>query len=132
MVEKNRNLDVESLTYLVEALLTQLPEEGNPLIIHKPDPATIPSTVNTTFVDKNPKYDPAVVYVLELATCLSLRDQDTIAALGKQVADALQNVIRGAAYAHHIIVSRAIYYLLSLLRESHVSPAFQTPGSWEY
>src|SRR4051794_16242731 len=91
----DRDLDIECSTYLIESLLALLPEEGNPLIIHKPDPATIPSTVNTTFVDKNPKYDPAVVYVLELASCIALRNQDTIAALGKQVVDTLQSVIRG-------------------------------------
>ncbi|KAF8421295.1 hypothetical protein EV426DRAFT_222858 [Tirmania nivea] len=121
------NLDIGPLTYLIEALLALLPEEGTPLIIHEPDPATIPSTVNTTFIDKNPKYDPAVVYVLELATCLVLRDQDTIGALGKQVADTLQSVVRGAPYAHHIIVSRAIYYLLSLLEQSHEHTFIRTP-----
>lgn len=115
------------MTHLVEALLALLPEEGTPLIIHKPDPTTIPSTVNTTFIDKNPKYDPAVAYVLELATCLVLRDQDTIGALGKQVAVALQSVVRGAQYAHHIIVSRAIYYLLSLLEQSHEHTFIRTP-----
>ena len=94
------------------------------MVIHKPDPATIPATVNTTFLDKNPKYDPAVVYVLELATCLALKDDETISVLGKMVADTLQNVIREASSAHHIIVSRAIYYLLSLLRQSHVSDYF--------
>ncbi|KAF8463526.1 hypothetical protein BDZ91DRAFT_698450 [Kalaharituber pfeilii] len=121
------NLDITSLTCLVESLCALLPEVGNPLIIHKPDPATIPSSVNTTFLDKNPKYDPAVVYVLELATCLALRDPDATATLGKQVADLLQSVLRGAAYAHHIIVSRSIYYLLSLLERSHEHTFIRTP-----
>lgn len=109
------------MAFLVEALLAILPEEGSPLIIHTPDPKTIPPNVNTTFLDKTPKYDAAIVYVLELATCLAMRDEETIVALGKQVADTLQSILRNAAYAHHIIVSRTIYYLLSLLQESHVS-----------
>lgn len=115
------------MTYLVEALLSLLPEEGTPLVINKLNPAITPSTVNTTFLDKNPKYDPAVVYVLELATCLALRDQSTIRVLGKQIADTLQSVIRNAQYAHHIIVSRAIYYLLSLLEQSHEHTFIRTP-----
>lgn len=125
--QSDRDLDIECSTYLIDSLLALLPEEGNSLIIHKPDPTTIPSTVNTTFVGKNPKYDPAVVYVLELASCIALRNHDTIAALGKQVVDTLQSVIRGAQYAHHIIVSRAIYYLLSLLQQSHEHTFIRTP-----
>lgn len=78
-------------------------------------------------MDKNPKYDPAVVYVLELATCLALRDQDTVAAVGKHLTDSLQSVIRTAQYAHHIIVSRAIYYLLSLLEQSYEHTFARTP-----
>lgn len=116
-----------SLKCLVETLLAQLPEENTNMVILKPDPTNIPPTVSP-FIDRTARYDPAVVYVLELATCLVLRDKDTIRELGKELAEALQSIIRGAAFAHHIVVSRTIYYLLSLLRESHVSnnPAHKT------
>lgn len=66
-------------------------------------------------------YDPATVYVLELATIISLRDRDTIEVLGEDVFEALHNKIRNATSAHPVVVSRAVFYLLSLLCISHVS-----------
>lgn len=69
----------------------------------------------------NPSYDPATVYVLELATIIALRDQDTIGVLGKDVFEALHNIIRNAASTHPVVVSRAVFYLLSLICINHVS-----------
>jgi brefeldin A-resistance guanine nucleotide exchange factor 1 len=66
------------------------------------------------------RYDPGVVYLLELCTVLALRDTDTIAGLGKRVADALFDVLRTATERHHTLVSRAAYYLLQLLRAGYV------------
>ena len=69
----------------------------------------------------NPEYDPATIYVLELATIIALMDKDTIRVLGKDVSEALQNTIRNAPSTHPVVVSRAVSYLLSLLCIGHVS-----------
>lgn len=66
-------------------------------------------------------YDPATVYVLELATIIALRDRDTIGVLGKEVFEALHNMIRNSASTHPVVVSRAVFYLLSLISNSDVS-----------
>jgi golgi-specific brefeldin A-resistance guanine nucleotide exchange factor 1 len=80
-----------------------------------------PSPTNTSrSVANGPIYDPAIVYILELATILAIRDKSTVESFGKEVAEALQGVIRDAANSHHITVSRAAFYLLSLLQASHV------------
>ena len=66
-------------------------------------------------------YDPSVVYVLELATILAMRDENSIAAVGKAVTEALQNVVRDSANVHPLVFSRAVFYLLHLLHAGHVS-----------
>ena len=65
-------------------------------------------------------YDPAMVFSLELATNLATRDSKTLAAFGKDVATALQGVVRDSGQMHPVVLSRAVYYTLRFLRASHV------------
>lgn len=65
-------------------------------------------------------YDPAFVYVLELCTVLSLKDENSVLESGAQVSEALQSVIRDSANYHPTLVARAVFYLLSLLHASYV------------
>ena len=65
-------------------------------------------------------YDPSAVCILELATLLATRDETTFAVVGREVAEALQNVVRDANNTHPLTLSRAIFYLLYLLRAGHV------------
>jgi golgi-specific brefeldin A-resistance guanine nucleotide exchange factor 1 len=116
-------LPVESLKSLTMSLLAHLPEHDSPRVIAvKPEmPAPTPLRANGT---KNagpelPVYDPAVVYVLELATILALRDEETITVLGSDVAEALQAVIADADRLHPVALSRTVFYLLALLRASN-------------
>lgn len=85
----------------------------------RPNPAPIRTNGNRSS-SKGLLYDPSVVYLLELATIIALRDDETIAAVGEVVADALQNVVRDAANTHPLVVSRAVFYLLHLLNASQV------------
>lgn len=113
-------LPVQSLKALTSALLSHLPEADSPRVIAvKPE---LPSPVRangTKASTEAPVYNPAVVYVLELATILALRDEETITTLGAEVADALQTVIRDADRLHSVALSRTVFYLLSLLRASN-------------
>lgn len=115
-------LPVESLKSLTISLLSHLPEQDSPRVIAvKPElPAPQPVRANGTKSNsETPLYNPAVVYVLELATILALRDEETITALGADVAQALQTVIRDADRLHPVALSRCVFYLLSLLRASN-------------
>ncbi|KAF2721574.1 Sec7-domain-containing protein [Polychaeton citri CBS 116435] len=129
-------LEVESLKALTSALLSRLPERGSPPVMTvKPAgeiqaPTPIRPAVNgsksradeagaRSALDGMPVYDPSLVYVLELATILALRDEETISTLGEGVADALQRVIHEADQLHPVALSRAIFYLLALLRASN-------------
>ncbi|RMY82631.1 hypothetical protein D0862_11958 [Hortaea werneckii] len=125
-------LPVGSLESLTMSLLSHLPESESPRVISvKPElPAPTPLRGNGTKLSQNldqPVYDPAVVYVLELATILALRDEETITALGSDVADALQAVIRDAERLHPVALSRTVFYLLSLLRASNDHKYIRTP-----
>jgi brefeldin A-resistance guanine nucleotide exchange factor 1 len=117
-------LPLDSLRSLLMSLLEQIPEDGSPRVIAvKPEiPSVTSPRPNGNKVKLNrPIYDPSLVFVLELATMLALRDEETVAELAKDVADALASVIRDASKLHHVIVARSVYYLLSLLKASNVS-----------
>jgi brefeldin A-resistance guanine nucleotide exchange factor 1 len=115
-------LPVESLKSLTVALLGSLPEDESPRVISvKPEVPSSQSTRGSTAktTADAPSYDPALVYVLELATILALRDEETISTLGADAAEALQVAIRDAEHLHPVALSRAVFYLLSLLRASN-------------
>ena len=119
-----RKIPSSALQWLLSSLLARLPEESSPVVIVvKPAmPARTSIRPEGDRINSDiPSYDPATVYVLELATIIALRDRDTIGAFGKDVFEALHNVIRNAASIHPVVVSRAVFYLLSLLCISHVS-----------
>ncbi|KAM3424650.1 hypothetical protein BST61_g6638 [Cercospora zeina] len=115
-------LPIDSLKSLTMSLLSHLPEQDSPRVIAvKPElPAPTPLRGNGTKVrDEPPAYNPAVVYVLELGTILALRDEETITALGPEVAEALTSVTRDTDRLHPVALSRTVFYLLSLLRASN-------------
>jgi hypothetical protein len=113
---------VDSLKPLLQALLAEVPDDPSSIVINVKSEEDHVATSNGQKNASNvPVYDPSLVYILELCTVLALRDEETVAALGGGVAEALQNVLRLATSYHHVIVSRSIYYLLHLLEASYVS-----------
>lgn len=119
-----RRIPAHSLQDLVSALLEQLPEKSSPVVITvKPErPTPNPARTNGhRAVNQGPVYDPAIVFVLELGTILAMRDGESIAIVGRAVADALHTVVRDASNIHPLLLARAVYYLLQLLNASQVS-----------
>lgn len=117
----------------MQALLEELPEDsGSAVITIKTDtPRPAPEVRQPGPTASALKYEPAMVYILELSTVLVVRDEETVEALGKEVAEALQGIIRNAGQYHHILVSRAVYYIFRLLVASYVS-FFRLPMSDEF
>jgi brefeldin A-resistance guanine nucleotide exchange factor 1 len=115
-------LPVEALRSLLTSLLEHIPEDGSPrVIVVKPEiPGAAPRPNGTRKAGKGPLYDPSLVFVLELATVLALRDDETVKELAKDVTDALASVIRDTSKHHPVVVARSVYYLLSLLKSSNV------------
>lgn len=122
-----RELDSASLKPLIDALLRQIPdldEEDSNIVVVKPEYPSSP--INGT-AGKGPKYNPELVYVLEFATCLVLRDAETTLSHGKALAEALTGIVRNAARLHPLVISRSIYYMFSLLEHSHEHSFLRAP-----
>ncbi|KAJ5312471.1 hypothetical protein N7508_003301 [Penicillium antarcticum] len=124
-----KSLPLSSLEVLMEALLSQLPEENAPAVIAvKPERPSPTSRMTGNRVDPNsPKYDPSMIFVLELATVLTLRDDKTLEVLGENLATTLQTLVRDAKNLHPLTVSRVVSYLLNLLRLSHDQHFMRVP-----
>ncbi|KAI9053152.1 hypothetical protein LZ554_003418 [Drepanopeziza brunnea f. sp. 'monogermtubi'] len=121
------NMPVESLKPLIDALLAQLPDDPSSIVISvKSEADTLPANGQKT-TQNGPVYDPAMVYILELCTVLALRDKETVVALGADVAEALQNVMRHAPSYHSIMISRTMFYLLHLLHASYEHEFLRVP-----
>lgn len=123
-------LPIEPLRSLLTSLLEQIPEDGSPrVIVVKPDlPSAASPRPNGSKAKMNrPAYDPSLVFVLELATVLALRDEETVRELGKDVIDALGTVVRDASKLHPVVIARSVYYLLRLLKASNVSQLNHAP-----
>lgn len=116
-----------SLKPLTRALLEQIPDDPSSIVIRVKSENDAPSPSNGQIPPNGPVYDPAIVYLLELCTVLALRDNETIATLGGDVAEALQNVMRNASSYHTIIVSRTMFYLLHLLHASYEQSFLRVP-----
>jgi hypothetical protein len=122
------SLPVDALKPLIQALLSEIPEDPSSIVINvRSEQESQAPTNGQKSVSSGPVYDPSLVYILELCSVLALRDSDTVAALGGSVAEALQNVMRHGASYHHVIVSRSIFYLLHLLEASYVSTIKSQP-----
>ena len=117
-----RTIPQKPLAALTHALLDQIPEESSPaVIVVKPEQGPPnPKASGQSLGSILPSYDPSIVYILELSTMFAIRDEVSSATVGQDVAEALQNIVRNAANNHSLIVSRAAFYLLSVLSASHV------------
>ena len=118
-------LPASNIKHLVSALLSQL-EESSPVVTVKPErPIPVTVRVNGHRMPKaGPEYDPGSVFLLELATLLTLRDDETILAAGEQLTGSLQSAVRDVSNLHPLAASRVVHYLLELLRYSYVSRLF--------
>lgn len=108
---------------LVAALLSQV-DESSPVVTVKPErPVPVTARVNgqNRMPKAGPEYDPGSIFLLELATMLTLRDDETIGAAGETLTATLLNAVRDASNLHPLAASRVVHYLLELLRYSYVS-----------
>ncbi|KAK2792707.1 GDP/GTP exchange factor for ARF [Onygenales sp. PD_12] len=122
-------MPLESIMYLVNTLLSGLPDTSPAVIVVKPErPPPNTSRPSSSKANPNrPTYNPGTVYVLELATILTLRDQDTIRELGESLTSSLQNIVRDFKSFHPLVVSRAISYLLKLLSHGYEHSFMRAP-----
>ncbi|KAG9234636.1 hypothetical protein BJ875DRAFT_461136 [Amylocarpus encephaloides] len=122
------NMPVNSLKPVIEALLDHLPDDPSSIVISvksETEPPVSPNAQKGALT--GPAYDPSHVYLLEFCTVLALRDEETIATLGGDVAEALMNVMRNSTSYHSIMISRTIFYLLHVLHASYEHSFLRVP-----
>ena len=122
------NLPPRQTGVLVKALLSQM-EESSPVVTVKPErPMPVTARMNGGRAPRSePLYDPGTVFLLELASMLTLRDEETIAAAGETLMTTLQNFVRDASNLHPLASSRIVRYLLDMLRYSFTHDFTRTP-----
>lgn len=115
-------LPAELISPLVNVILSQLPDESPPIVIVKPDrPPPSPQPNGHRPSRSGPAYNPSMVFLLELATDMVLRDKSTVAAAGESLTACLQTLVRDSANLHPLVAVRVVHYLLCLLQASYVS-----------
>ncbi|THY94491.1 Sec7-domain-containing protein [Aureobasidium pullulans] len=118
------NMPSDPLRAFTQSLLSYMPPddvESSPKVIVVKPPVAAPTPIRPNGQKPQPTipdYDPALVCVLELATVLAMRDQDSASLFGKDVAQCLKSVIHDADGLHPVTLGRASYYLLNLLKAS--------------
>ncbi|PHH73087.1 hypothetical protein CDD82_5663 [Ophiocordyceps australis] len=120
------NLDAIPAATLVQALLDQMPEDDNSAVMSVRPDSTASSQISGQS-RSSLQYDPSTAYILEFATAIAIRNAASLDAMGKQVIDTLQQVLRSPTSWHWITVSRATFYALVLLRDGYHQDVVNVP-----
>ncbi|KAI5289417.1 GDP/GTP exchange factor for ARF [Ascosphaera atra] len=111
-------MPVSSVQYVVNTLLSFIPESSPSVITIKSESPGHSPRYHRKANNNGPVYDPAMLYCLEFATILTLRDEKTLECLGEALTTALQGILRSTKNYHQTIVARSISYLLETLSRS--------------
>ena len=106
----------------MHALLEHLPQDSTPVVaVVKSEPGSPnPAKPNGHPSLAVSNYNPSTIYILELASMQVIKNKDGASAVGKDVVEALQNILRNSNSYHPLIVSRTAFYLLHILNANHV------------
>ncbi|PHH76444.1 hypothetical protein CDD80_1527 [Ophiocordyceps camponoti-rufipedis] len=114
------NLPAQSVLNLVRALLEQIPENDQTAVISvKQDTVTAPAVNSQSSSTASPAYDPSILFALEFGTLLATRDRASMEAVGRDMFDALQTLLRDFSNWHPILISRATFYALLILKHGY-------------
>lgn len=64
-------------------------------------------------------YDPSMVFLLEMATSLAIRDVESMRDLSAEVAGYCTEILRQRKHLHPILVERTLIYLMALKKCGH-------------
>jgi golgi-specific brefeldin A-resistance guanine nucleotide exchange factor 1 len=63
-------------------------------------------------------YDPTRLFLLEIATALAIRDEQTVRDHGAKVAGYCTEILRQRKHLHPILVERSLIYLMAIKKHS--------------
>jgi len=84
-----------------------------------------PSTPNIKVKDlsglgtQEKAYDPSMLFLLELATSLAIRDEESMKDFSAEVAEYCTEILRQRKHLHPILVERTLIYLMALKTRGH-------------
>lgn len=90
--------------------------------------ASNPSTPNMKAKDSVPlhaaehqekAYDPSMLFLLEMATSLAIRDEESMRDLSPEIAGYCTEILRQRKHLHPILVERTLIYLMALKKRGH-------------
>jgi golgi-specific brefeldin A-resistance guanine nucleotide exchange factor 1 len=64
-------------------------------------------------------YDPSMLFLLEMATSLAIRDDESMKNLSAEVAGYCTEILRQRKHLHPILVERTLTYLMTLKKRGH-------------
>jgi len=64
-------------------------------------------------------YDPSMLFLLEMATCLAIRDATSMRDLSPEVSGYCTEILRQRKHLHPLFVERTLIYLLALKKRGH-------------
>ena len=70
------------------------------------------------------EHDPSMLFVLELAVSLAIRDEQSMKALSSEVANHCIEILRQRKQFHPILIERTITYVLALKKRGHETVSF--------
>jgi brefeldin A-resistance guanine nucleotide exchange factor 1 len=122
IIQHMLTLPAKQIGMLVKALVSQM-DESSPVVSVKPErPIPVTARMNGHARAKSgPAYDPGTIFLLDLATMLTLKDDDSVAEAGDRLTGILQNAVRDVNNLHPLAAGRVVRYLLDLLRYGFVS-----------
>ena len=64
-------------------------------------------------------YDPSMLFLLEMATCLAIRDADSMRNLSPELSGYCTEILRQRKHLHPIFVERTLTFLMVLKKRGH-------------
>jgi golgi-specific brefeldin A-resistance guanine nucleotide exchange factor 1 len=109
------------VTALLENVVIDAPDgpadssaSSTPKVKAKDGPATI-----TSQESQEKAYDPSMLFLLELATSLAIRDEQSMKNFSAEVAGYCTEILRQRKHLHPILVERTLTYLMTLKKRGH-------------
>ena len=114
----SRKLNRASTEALMSALLANVTIDAPDGVSETSAPSTpnmrAKDTSSMGSTDEKGGYDPSMLFVLEIATSLAIRDQQTMQDHGSKVAGYCTEILRQRRHLHPILVERSLIHLMAI------------------
>jgi brefeldin A-resistance guanine nucleotide exchange factor 1 len=105
------------MSALLESVVIDAPEDPDPTT---PTKIKVDGSASMNGQEaKDKPYDPSILFLLEMATSLAIRDEESMKTLSAEVAEYCTEILRQRKHLHPILLERSLIYLLVLKKRGH-------------